>query len=53
MNGDVWRPTMHLRWWKPSMLGILQQKWTSNKGETEWRDIEVNRDPPKDEVKRE
>ena len=38
-----WQPTMHLRWyyWHTTEGKKLQQKWISNTGKFEWRDIEL------------
>lgn len=47
---EIWEPTMSLRWHKKEInLGnglakldnVLQQHWISDRGNFEWRDIEV------------
>jgi len=46
---STWQPTMQLRWLEgeyyipqlDQMERTLQQKWISNTGEQEWRDIDV------------
>ena len=45
IKSAIWQPTMELRWFRPLKTttagAVLQQLWTSNKGEHEWRNISI------------
>lgn len=41
----AWIITPEVRWWKPSMTSILQQKWRNlHSGEEIWMDVPVIRE---------
>ena len=49
LQSSLWQPTMILRWFENHIPQLnqfqrtLQQKWVSETGEEEWRDIDVFR----------
>lgn len=36
---EIWNPTMMLRWKMLYFTKVLQQKWVSNFGNEEWRNV--------------
>lgn len=36
---EIWNPTMMLRWKMLYFTKVLQQKWVSNLGKEEWRNV--------------